>query len=303
MLIHHLVSFYWSPDIDQQGRFTMSIFSCLRSLPLLHKQNPTAAANGSVDLLLLGSGWTSTFLLPLAADAGLSTASTTRSGGNGTIQWQFDPSSDDTESFKVLPDAQTVLIVFPIYEEGGVDRLVKGYLESRSSSMQYYFDDEKASTRGIDSVNTRFVLLGSTGIYDNGPTLGLGTTLDKHHLGEEKKKKKHPGRKSPWVDNRSSFEPLPRAVSEQRLLELSKHDNRIRAKPIPTAVLLLCGLWGHGRSVRNFISRLPGDKDVFRNLGSVHLVHGRDVGRAVLALHGDFDAAEGKRWILTNGRV
>lgn len=151
----------------------MSLLDCLSALPNLISSRDgyksASSSSGPVDLLLLGSGWTGSFVLPLAADAGLSTASTTRAGGNGTIKWEFDPQSDDIESYKVLPDAKTVLIIFPVYEEGGIERLVRGYLKSRVTDRDVaYRDEEKARDESIEEVDTRFILLGSTGIYDVG---------------------------------------------------------------------------------------------------------------------------------------
>ena len=118
-----------------------------------------------MDLLLLGSGWTGSFVLPIAADAGITTASTSRAGGNGTIAWEFDPTSDDASNFTVLPDAKTVLIIFPVYEEGGIERLVRGYLSSRTARQRSGYYDEKVDCC-MDSIDTRFILLGSTGIYN-----------------------------------------------------------------------------------------------------------------------------------------
>lgn len=97
--------------------------------------------------------------------------------------------------------------------------------------------------------------------------------------------------------------PLPRALAENEFLRLSKPNNAIRSTPIPTTVLLLCGLWGHGRSLRHYMGRFPTNKAAFRNLGSIQMIHGRDVARAVLAAQRQFAKADGKRWILTNGRV
>jgi hypothetical protein len=37
--------------------------------------------------------------------------------------------------------------------------------------------------------------------------------------------------------------------------------------------------------------------------GSIHLIHGLDVSRAILAVHANFDKAQGQRWILSDGRV
>lgn len=308
-----------APDHQQHHMSPWDCFSS--SLATAFAPRASSSSPAHVDLLLLGSGWTSTFVLPLAADAGLSTAFTTRAGGGGSIQWQFDPKSDDVESFRVLPDATTVLIVFPVYEEGGIERLVRGYLESRGQPPRYYDDvaDEKASSSSVrDEFETSFVLLGSTGIYDVSVrgVRGIASQADVRSLVQNgptfapldvdafKKHPRHPHKgDSPWIDESSPYVPLPRALSEDKLLALSKPNNAVRAKPIATSVLLLCGLWGHGRSVRNYLLRLPGDKNVVRNMGSVHFVHGRDVGRAVVAMAKDGETAKGKRWILTNERL
>ena len=37
--------------------------------------------------------------------------------------------------------------------------------------------------------------------------------------------------------------------------------------------------------------------------GSIHMIHGEDVSRAILAVHEKFDRAVGQRWLLTDGRV
>lgn len=93
-------------------------------------------------------------------------------------------------------------------------------------------------------------------------------------------------------------------------------------------MLCLAGLWGGERHPRNWIARVAGTKEALRAKGSLHLVHGRDVARAVVAAHlalrtdparrreDDADKAGsgreeeeekggvgGKRWIVTDGRV
>lgn len=290
----------------------MSFFDCLPSLSALLGGLPSTSSLSplafptEVDLLCLGSGWTGSFVLPHAAETGLRCISTTRAGGNGTIPWTFNPDSDDAESYRILPDAKTVLIIFPFYDEKAVERLVRGYLTSRVEKEAQQSVDEKPRIRSIEDVDTKFILLGSTGVYDNGPTFTEETATDASH----KKKKKHhhhdhkpKPRPSPWTDNSSEVVPLPRALAENELLSYSCPSNKIRSKPIGTTCLLLCGLWGHGRSVRNYMSRLPDNKDVYRGLASVHLIHGRDVARGVVAAHGGIEKAVGKRWILTNGRI
>ena len=107
----------------------------------------------TLDILVLGAGWTSTFLIPLCDERSLTYATTTRDGRNSTIPFQFDPDSEDLEPYKTLPNAATLLITFPIQTTGASERLVKLYAASRGKG---------------DSLNTstRFIQLGSTGIWD-----------------------------------------------------------------------------------------------------------------------------------------
>jgi hypothetical protein len=87
----------------------------------------------SVDILILDAGWVSTFLIPLLTSPkhGLTYAATSRSGRDGTIPLTFDPDYEDYESYRTLPDAMTVVITFPITQEGAVRRLVRMYRHTR----------------------------------------------------------------------------------------------------------------------------------------------------------------------------
>jgi len=102
-----------------------------------------------VEVLILGAGWTSEFLIPLLQSNDVSFAATSRNGRGETIPFNFDPSSRDVEQYQTLPDAATVLITFPVVEN--VRALVDGYREMRSGTG-----------RGI-SVN--WIQLGSTGSF------------------------------------------------------------------------------------------------------------------------------------------
>jgi hypothetical protein len=84
-------------------------------------------APSPIDLLILGAGWTSTFLIPLLPPAHLSYAATTRSGHDDTIPFRFDPDSTDTAPYKRLPRAKVVLITFPLVGVGQSKRLVGLY--------------------------------------------------------------------------------------------------------------------------------------------------------------------------------
>lgn len=100
----------------------------------------------AVDFLILGAGWTSDYLIPLLQSQRISYASTTRSGRDSTLKFEFNPESDDTRPFQVLPTAKTILITFPIKNLGGSKRLVELYLLTHSNP-------------------TSFIQLGSSGIY------------------------------------------------------------------------------------------------------------------------------------------
>ncbi|KAF2817986.1 uncharacterized protein BDZ99DRAFT_457552 [Mytilinidion resinicola] len=80
-----------------------------------------------VDLLILGAGWTSTFLLPLLSSAHVSYAATTTSGHDDTIPFRFDPDSSDKAPYERLPKAKVVLVTFPLVGTGQSKHLVGLY--------------------------------------------------------------------------------------------------------------------------------------------------------------------------------
>lgn len=108
----------------------------------------------SVDVLLLGSGWTGSFLIPLLSDQNLSYAYTSRSPPdektpNDPHRIQFELTDPVTEqSLRPLPSARTVVIIFPIKTLSQVDDLVREYEAIHGS--------------------TRWIQLGSTGIWGSG---------------------------------------------------------------------------------------------------------------------------------------
>jgi hypothetical protein len=101
------------------------------------------------DLLILGAGWTSTFLIPLCQELGISYAATSRTGRDGTLSFLFDQASEDPAPFRVLPEAKTVLITFPINSKGASERLVRLY----------------TITHGQRKREVRFIQLGTTSIW------------------------------------------------------------------------------------------------------------------------------------------
>lgn len=99
-----------------------------------------------VDLLILGAGWTSTFLIPQLEDLKISHAETTTTGRDTTIPFKFDPDSGSPEPYKRLPSAHTVLITFPL----------TGPSQSKSLVGLY---------RSVHGAKNNWIQLGSSGIF------------------------------------------------------------------------------------------------------------------------------------------
>jgi len=100
-----------------------------------------------------------------------------------------------------------------------------------------------------------------------------------------------------WITRHTEI-PRPavaRVESEFELLSLSGSSGR------QIAVLNLAGLWGGSRDARNWVLRVAGTKEALAAKGTLHVVHGIDVARAILAIHENFTA--GERWLLTDARV
>ncbi|KAK3052392.1 hypothetical protein LTR09_006602 [Extremus antarcticus] len=211
------------------------------------------------DLLILGAGWSSTFLIPLLRARRLSFAATTRDGrdvaGSKTIKWSFDPNESsnstnkDNSQFSALPYAKHILITFPLTGPDQSSTLVTSY---------------RSVWKGKDP---GFILFGSSGIW----------TIDNQTC---------------WVDRHSAYNTSsPRAIAEDELLGLGG------------CVLNLAGLWGGARDPKTWVSRVAKTKEDVKGKNSLHLVHGDDVARAVLAVCEKWEEAEGQRWMLTDGFV
>lgn len=108
----------------------------------------------SVQILVLGAGWTSNFVKALCDADNINYAATSQSGRNSTIKFIFDPESDALDPYTVLPTARTVIITFPITTKGASERLIRLYSQTHGQ------DSADASNK------TRFVQLGTTSIWD-----------------------------------------------------------------------------------------------------------------------------------------
>jgi len=203
----------------------------------------------SVDFLILGAGWTSTFLIPQLEFSKISYAATTTTGRENTIQFKFDPDSNDLTPYKSLPSAKTILITFPLTGTGQSKKIV--------GLFQNVHKDEGNAPNWIQ--------LGSTRIYQA----------------------------SGWNDSTSPYnkENL-RGIAEDELLHL---------KACSSTVLNLAGLYDDElRRPHNWVSRVAKSKSDVQNKQALHLIHGKDVARSIIAMHEHFENVKGKRWIVTD---
>jgi len=224
-------------------------------------------ATHTVEILILGAGWTSTFLIPLLKSSSITFAATTTTGRDGTIPFKYDPESGDPSPFQHLPTAQTILITFPLNGKGQSHHLVQLYEATHSPSTLSAIA-AGGNHIGGGAKQFHYIQLGSTGIF----TAPHWNTCD------------------------SSYNTThTRAIAEDELLALP--DSR-------GCVLNLSGLYGGERVPSNWVDRVVKDKEGLRAKKALHLIHGEDVARGVLAVHRTWDqGVGGNRWLLTDLRV
>lgn len=227
----------------------------------------------SVDLLILGAGWTSTFLIPLLTSEDVSYAATSTTGRDDTIPFKFDPQSDDLEPYKALPTARTILITFPLTGVGQSKKIVECYEASRGS----HHVDHRPRTEHADQ--PLYIQLGSTGIF-----------TAPH-----------------WNTSKSSVNlENARCIAENELLALGSAPHYITTstgKAIASTVLNLSGLWGGERQPRYWLPRVIKKRSDVEGKKALHLIHGEDVGQAVLGAHLRPEKVRGQRWIVTDLHV
>ena len=213
----------------------------LKAIPSDSTEQHNQTRAKQVSILILGAGWTSTFLIPLLEKEEVAYTATSTTGRDGTLKFVFDPAATDKEQYSQLPDAETILITFPLKGTGQSKLLLGLYTDSHPQARPNY------------------VQLGSTGIWQI-PDQTL------------------------WVTRHSKYDTSnARAIAEDELLSLGG------------CVLNLSGLWGGTRQPRNFVKRVAPTKEQLKAKTSLHMIHGQDVARAILALHRDYTG--GERWV------
>lgn len=202
----------------------------------------------NVDVLILGAGWTSTFLIPLLKRKDISYAATTTDGRDGTYKFKFEYNStadDKHEQYARLPAAKTIIITFPLKGKDQSTHLVSSYITNHPPDTNSY----------------HFIQLGSSGIF----------SIEDQDT---------------WVTRHSRYDKSnARAIAEDELLTLGG------------CVLNLSGLWGGARQPKNWIDRVAATKGQLKGKASLHMIHGEDVARGIVAVHQNFEHAKAQRFV------
>ena len=255
------------------------------------QQSNSATNTTKVDILILGAGWLSQYLLPLLGSESISYAATSTTGRAGTLKFKFDQDDSSLEQYRALPSATILLITFPLAVSSraarkaavatggtntGVATLSETVAEPLSESAAHHLLSSYRSTH--PSHPTHPILYGSTGEWT-----------------------------APIFHDRHSVPTAPfspRWLSEQSFLELGG------------MVLHLAGLFSNTPS-RDRLRRIwelavPKTKEGVKGKGGVSFVDGVDVGRGVVGVFRKITGSEGEglwekngkgqRWILTDGR-
>lgn len=125
-----------------------------------------------------------------------------------------------------------------------------------------YLQSSYVATHDPKDAPYQFIQLGSTGIW---------TIPNQEH----------------WVTRHSKYNTTnDRAIAEDELRKLGG------------CVLNLSGLWGGERQPRHWIDRVAPTKEKLKEKTSLHMIHGTDVARAIIAVHQKFKFAAGQRFVL-----
>ena len=240
------VSFFFSPEtIEHPDSLTVQTTVPYESTTSsLSSSSMTIRTKSKKMLLILGAGWTSTFLIPQLQNAKIPYAATSTTGRDSTLKFVFDPDSTDTTPYEALPSAQVVLITFPL----------KGHGQSKLLTDLY--------TQTHPNAKPHFIQLGSTGIF-----------TAPH-----------------WNNSDSSYDTTnDRAIAEDELIALGG------------CVLNLAGLYGGARDPKHWLVRVATSKEQVRGKKALHMIHGEDVARAIIAVYRDFTPK--KRWLIADLHV
>lgn len=210
-----------------------------------------------------------------------------------------DTSSDHMVDLLILGAGWTFLFLEPLLQQEGVSYAATT-TTGRDGRIPFRFDPSSS-----DPAPYRLLPRAST-ILITFPLKGTGQSKLLVSLYTET----HPSSSAPnwiqlsstgiftapgWNTGDSEYDTSnPRAIAEDELLAVS---------PAHACVLNLAGLYdGTSRDPRRWLARVAKTKAELKAKGGLHLIHGEDVARAVLAVHRKFEAVSGRRWIIADLR-
>ncbi|EGF81427.1 hypothetical protein BATDEDRAFT_36793 [Batrachochytrium dendrobatidis JAM81] len=220
-----------------------------------------------IPLLVLGKGFIGSYVVDLCTSSSIPVASTTTTGRDDTIPFKFDP-------LATLPSTQDDRSSTDQYYNLPTALTVLITFPMMGSHVPTVFSMLYAHTHPLHP-SPNLILLGSTSAWKTDVSV-----LDQK-----------PG-SNVWLDRHSpiDIESDARLQAEQTVLQ---------SKGV---VLNLAGLWGDKRHPRNWVNLIAPTKLALASKTSLHLVHGMDVARIVLALISR-PFSSGERWIVTDLNV
>lgn len=189
----------------------------------------------------------------------MSYAATTTTGRDKTLKLHFD---FDEDTGDLSPDSKAQLAALPAAKTILITFPLRGQGRSKALVDAYTLTHQSSNSSGA---GFKFIQLGSSGIFEPG-----GQTARTTH----------------WITRHSPYDITnPRAVAEDELLALGG------------CVLNLSGLHGGERKVIHWIDRVAATKEQLAGKKSLHMIHGKDVAGAILAVHRHFERGRGQRWV------
>ncbi|KAI1428092.1 hypothetical protein F5Y12DRAFT_733595 [Xylaria sp. FL1777] len=204
-------------------------------------------------------------------------------------------SKQGTVSLLILGAGWTSIFLIPLLKDEGI-KYAATTTNGRNGTIPFRFDPQSDDTTPFAALPAAKTVLITFPLEGEGPAARLVSayaathpnTTDVHYIlfgvtsiwnG------------SGWQDENSPYDDAnPRAVAENELMRNAS-----------ASVLSLAGLYGADRQPRNWVHRVITSKEGLKAKGALHVVHGEDVARAVVALHRRFTPK--KRWILCDMHV
>ncbi|KAI1261806.1 hypothetical protein F5Y18DRAFT_192942 [Xylariaceae sp. FL1019] len=203
-------------------------------------------------------------------------------------------------SFLILGAGWTSIFLIPQLERERVTYAATT-TDGRDGTTRFKFDPESEDQSQFEELPSADTILITFPLKGKGPSAKLVkmyAATHSHESGNSKTPDPHYIQfgvtsiwtASDWQDDSSPYDQQnPRAIAEDELMAQAS-----------ASVLSLAGLYGAARQPRDWVTRVKSKADL-KAKGALHVVHGDDVARAVVALHRNFTPK--KRWLICDMHV